>query len=381
MEQSTFDFGTEPPVKLCECGCGQPAPIATKTDKKWGHVQGQPQRFVKGHIGRGRIGVWQPSPEPPPVHLCECGCGQPTPIAKRNNKRNGHVRGQPTRFIRGHTDKPNGGRTPKYPVEVGQRIGLGVVLEVGVIIPRQGVNHRGVRLLCDCGNEFLRLPSALFRVATPNCGECWNRSGRSRFIDRTGKRYGKLLVIRRAEKGPRRGVWWVCMCDCGNPEPFIANSSALGSGHTRSCGCLQWVHLPDGEAAVNKVLNGYRQAAKSRDLTWELTREDFRRLAAMDCFYCGIPPATTARTVSGEEFTYNGLDRVDSGGNYALENVVPCCPTCNHAKKDMPFHAFLAWVARLTEYHWFHPDVMPSAMLRAAAISRPPLSVVPDTGT
>jgi hypothetical protein len=36
-------------IKLCECGCGKPAPIATQTKKKWGHVQGQPMRFIRGH--------------------------------------------------------------------------------------------------------------------------------------------------------------------------------------------------------------------------------------------------------------------------------------------------------------------------------------------
>lgn len=39
--------------KLCECGCGQPAPIATKTYAKWGHVPGMPMRFVRGHNNRG----------------------------------------------------------------------------------------------------------------------------------------------------------------------------------------------------------------------------------------------------------------------------------------------------------------------------------------
>lgn len=33
----------------CECGCGQPAPIATKTNRRRGHVKGQPVRFVSGH--------------------------------------------------------------------------------------------------------------------------------------------------------------------------------------------------------------------------------------------------------------------------------------------------------------------------------------------
>lgn len=39
------------PVKLCECGCGRPAPIATKTRTKLGHVKGQPIRFIRGHCG------------------------------------------------------------------------------------------------------------------------------------------------------------------------------------------------------------------------------------------------------------------------------------------------------------------------------------------
>lgn len=38
----------------------------------------------------------------PQVKLCECGYGQPAPLAKQNDKRIGHVKGQPIRFIRGH---------------------------------------------------------------------------------------------------------------------------------------------------------------------------------------------------------------------------------------------------------------------------------------
>lgn len=39
------------------------------------------------------------------IKLCECGCGQPTPIAKKTNAKLGHVIGQPVRFIRGHHNK------------------------------------------------------------------------------------------------------------------------------------------------------------------------------------------------------------------------------------------------------------------------------------
>jgi hypothetical protein len=41
-------------MKLCECGCGQPAPIATVTEHGRGYVKGQPHRFVFGHNLRVR---------------------------------------------------------------------------------------------------------------------------------------------------------------------------------------------------------------------------------------------------------------------------------------------------------------------------------------
>lgn len=44
-----------PLIGLCECGCGEPAPIAKRTDSIKGWKKGQPIRFIKGHQSRGRI--------------------------------------------------------------------------------------------------------------------------------------------------------------------------------------------------------------------------------------------------------------------------------------------------------------------------------------
>lgn len=35
--------------KLCECGCGNPAPLAKQTDNKKGYKKGDPLRFIAGH--------------------------------------------------------------------------------------------------------------------------------------------------------------------------------------------------------------------------------------------------------------------------------------------------------------------------------------------
>lgn len=55
-----------------------------------------------------------------------------------------------------------------------------------------------------------------------------------KFLDLTGKRFGKLTVIERAETkyGKTR---WKCLCDCGNYTYTITHR--LTSGATQSCGC------------------------------------------------------------------------------------------------------------------------------------------------
>jgi HNH endonuclease len=39
-------------MKLCECGCGSPAPLAISTDISRGRTKGLPLKFIHGHNGR-----------------------------------------------------------------------------------------------------------------------------------------------------------------------------------------------------------------------------------------------------------------------------------------------------------------------------------------
>lgn len=56
----------------------------------------------------------------------------------------------------------------------------------------------------------------------------------AKFIDLTGKRFGRLLVSYRVENKERKACWH-CVCDCGNEKDIVARS--LTSGATVSCGC------------------------------------------------------------------------------------------------------------------------------------------------
>lgn len=55
------------------------------------------------------------------------------------------------------------------------------------------------------------------------------------FIDLTGKKFGKLTVIKRTHNSVHNAAQWVCICDCG--KTVVVNSNNLRTGHTKSCGC------------------------------------------------------------------------------------------------------------------------------------------------
>lgn len=56
------------------------------------------------------------------------------------------------------------------------------------------------------------------------------------FIDLTGKRFGRWVVVRRASPFGVKRVKWHCVCDCGEQRQVCG--SDLNSGHSKSCGCV-----------------------------------------------------------------------------------------------------------------------------------------------
>lgn len=56
-------------------------------------------------------------------------------------------------------------------------------------------------------------------------------------FDLIGKRFGRLVVIDRAENAKNGSTRWVCRCDCGNIK--TVQRSNLMSGDIKSCGCLR----------------------------------------------------------------------------------------------------------------------------------------------
>lgn len=66
----------------------------------------------------------------------------------------------------------------------------------------------------------------------------------SKRLDLTGYKYGKLTVLRPGEdhvqpSGQKKSTW-VCVCDCNPNQEIIITTGNLTSGHSKSCGCLNY---------------------------------------------------------------------------------------------------------------------------------------------
>lgn len=144
-----------------------------------------------------------------------------------------------------------------------------------------------------------------------------------KFLDLTGRRFGRLIVAERMSR-INRGTRWDCLCDCGKHITVYAHN--LASGCTSSCGCLQ------REARAARATHGqYRNNSVSPEIkAWEKMRE--RCLNPKDISYKnygGRGITVCKRWLSFDNFLSDmgkrpspkhSLDRINNDGIYEPSN-------------------------------------------------------------
>lgn len=116
----------------------------------------------------------------------------------------------------------------------------------------------------------------------------------SAFIDLTGKRFGRLIVVKRAENIGKKTAW-VCQCDCGNK--IIVIGSNLKSGHTQSCGCISKEQCSN-IGKKNKI-NLLNQTIGNLTITKEIGRKNNEVLWECLCSCGNIIQMTTSQINKG----------------------------------------------------------------------------------
>lgn len=91
--------------------------------------------------------------------------------------------------------------------------------------------------------------------------------------DLTGQKFGKLTVLRMTQERRNRQVVWECQCDCGNITYVVGQ--ALRDGHTQSCGCKNYESRNYKDLTGKKfgkltvIRQSDRQRTKDKHILWD----------------------------------------------------------------------------------------------------------------
>ena len=102
-------------------------------------------------------------------------------------------------------------------------------------------------------------------------------------------------------------------------------------------GCQRCIASFD-DTKLNRIKNAYKNNAKVRNISWELTDSEFLELVTKSCAYCGHTQE------------YNGIDRINSNKGYTADNCVPCCSWCNTMKLDHSLEEFLQHITNIYNF-------------------------------
>lgn len=195
---------------------------------------------------------------------------------------------------------------------------------------------------CKCGKrKTIRSTQITSGRAAKQCG-CEN--------DWTGKKFGRLTVIRKLSGFGNHAAKHLCSCECGGEK--IAWGGSLYQGSLKSCGCIRY--RSEEEICMTVLVNQYERRAKKLNKPFFLKKEEILRLLKSPCYYCGDEHSNNFRrqTKLGNvrSMKYNGIDRVDNKKGYILENCVACCKKCNLMKSEMSVNDWINHIRNIIIY-------------------------------
>lgn len=174
-------------------------------------------------------------------------------------------------------------------------------------------------------------------------------------LDLTGQKFGERTVIKQVLAPEhiknKNHSYWLCKCSCGTET--VVSGGHLRYNKTKRCkGCnMTPFRKKEGECSFNGLYLLHKHRKQSKELGFELSKYEFKKLTSGNCKYCNSQPLQEhkGKTAYGS-YKYNGIDRIDSSKGYIKDNCVSCCQFCNRAKNDSSLEEFDAWIKRLVEF-------------------------------
>lgn len=168
------------------------------------------------------------------------------------------------------------------------------------------------------------------------------RLGLSRFKDRKGLRYGRLLVVSFSGKNKYNQNLWLCQCDCGQKTVVIGHQ--LSTKRTTSCGCGRGSKPKHGKTDTPeyRMWSRCKTRAKRNGVPFTLTLEDIVIPPLCPVFHI---PLTCGSREDNE--LSPSLDRIDNNKGYIKDNVWVISRKANTIKNNASLEELKALVAAL----------------------------------
>jgi hypothetical protein len=154
----------------------------------------------------------------------------------------------------------------------------------------------------------------------------------------------KYLIKERYARSSSRHFFDLFVCQCGQILRRRVKAKTIF--------CTSCREIPtkfDAMKAINKIYNNYQISAWERQLSFEISLQEFSELVLSSCTYCGGDFSNTLKRPYGE-FKYNGVDRIDSSIGYKISNLATACKHCNFAKNNRSTQEFISWAQRVVEH-------------------------------
>ena len=137
-----------------------------------------------------------------------------------------------------------------------------------------------------------------------------------KFIDRTGQVFGRLTVVARAGTNALKKTLWQCQCVCG--AVLIVPSGSFVTGNTTSCGCYLKEKITKHGGYQKSSYHTWRAMMRR---CYNLKDKDYRKYGAVGVTVCAEwQEYLNFEAAMGEPIGNQTLDRIDTYGNYTLEN-------------------------------------------------------------
>ena len=142
-----------------------------------------------------------------------------------------------------------------------------------------------------------------------------------------GKKFNRLVVLKRVENDKYGNTKWLCECECGNKVEVLGIH--LRSNHTRSCGCLQKEVLKNTnhyskhnmtKTRIYKIWNGIKNRTNSTSTLKDTHYKNYSGRGIKICEEWEVFENFYKWSIDNGYTDKLTIDRINTDGNYEPSN-------------------------------------------------------------